>query len=83
MTSKEYELLSESIRPLMAAFGEDRIICVRAQPHGDGRLLKVSVQLPAGFINAEQALRHFDREWWLDNCHRSDGSLVFDYEIQT
>jgi len=49
----------------------------------DDSMLKVAVQLPADFAgDPERALRSFDREWWIGNCHRSRGSLVFDYEIQ-
>lgn len=79
-----FTLLVEAMRPLQKAFGEKRLLHIRVQYSDDDSLLKVAVQLPANFGNdqAEQALRSFDKEWWLKNCHRSGGSLVFDYEIQ-
>jgi hypothetical protein len=78
-----YELLAEAVGPLQNAFGEGRTVQLRLQSSGDESLLKVAVQLPADFAgDPERALRSFDDEWWLDNCHRSGGALVFDYEIQ-
>ena len=79
-----FELLSEAVRPLRKAFGEGRLMEIRTQDAEDGSFLNVAVQLPADFGDgrAEQALSSFDRDWWLDNCHRSGGSLVFDYEFR-
>jgi hypothetical protein len=78
-----YTLLVEAVSPLKNAFGEGRIVQVRVQFSDDDSLLKVAVQLPADFENdPERALRSFDEDWWLSNCHRSGGALVFDYEIQ-
>jgi hypothetical protein len=79
-----YMLLVEAVRPSQIAFGEKGLLHVRAQHSEDDWLLKVAVQLPANFGDdqAEEALRSFDREWWLNNCHRSGGVLVFDYEIR-
>ena len=77
------KLLIEAVQPLRTAFGEKRLLQVRVQNSDDDRLLRVAVQLPADFdCDAEGALRSFDREWWLKNCHRSGGTLVFDYEMQ-
>jgi len=78
-----FTLLIEAVGPLQMAFGEKRLLQVRVLHSDDDRLLKVAVQLPADFgSDAEDALRSFDREWWLQNCHRSGGMLVFDYEIR-
>jgi hypothetical protein len=71
------------VGPLQVAFGEGRIIQLRVQASDDDSLLKAAVQLPADFgDDPERALRSFDAQWWLDNCRRSGGALVFDYEIQ-
>lgn len=79
-----FALLEEAVRPLQIAFGDKRIFQARVRNSDDERLLKIAVQLPAdlGGLNPEQALASFDTEWWLNNCHRSRGVLVFDYEIQ-
>jgi hypothetical protein len=78
-----FSLLLEAVEPLRIAFGEKRLLQIRVQCSDDDRLLKVAVQLPADFgSDPETALRSFDRAWWLNNCHRSGGVLVFDYEIQ-
>jgi hypothetical protein len=77
-----FTLLIEAVQPLRIAFPEMRLLLVRLQHSDDDRLLKVAVQLPSNFSDdPESALRSFDREWWLSNCHRSGGVLVFDYEI--
>jgi len=78
-----FTLLNEAVRPLQIAFGERRLFHVRMQYSEDDSLLKVAVQLPADFADdPERALQDFDEKWWLDNCQRSRGALVFDYEIQ-
>ena len=78
-----YFLLVEAIEPLRQAFGEKTLLYMRIQSGDEDSLLKVAVWLPANFSNdPERALRSFDAEWWLNNCHRSGGALVFDYEMQ-
>lgn len=75
-------LLIEAVKPLRNAFGEGRILQLRVQSSDDDSFLKVAVQLPSHFDgDPERALRSFDAGWWLENCHRSGGALVFDYEI--
>jgi hypothetical protein len=69
--------------PLKNAFGESPTFQIRVQFSDDDSLVKVAVQLPADPQGEpERALRYFDEQWWLKNCHRSGGALVFDYEIQ-
>jgi hypothetical protein len=78
-----YRLLLEAVGPLQNAFGGGRIIHLRVLVSDDDSLIKVAVQLPADLDgDPERALRSFDNDWWLGNCHRSGGALVFDYEIQ-
>ena len=78
-----YELLIDAVKPLQYAFGDKRIVHVRVLSSDEDSLLKVAVQLPADFgADPERALQSFDEEWWLHNCHRSGGALVFDYEMQ-
>lgn len=77
-----YALLIDAVKPLRHAFGDKRIVHVRVQSSDEDSILKVTVQLPADFgADPERALRSFDEEWWLNNCHRSGGALVFDYEM--
>ena len=77
-----YSLLIEAVEPLRHAFGDKRLIYARIQSSDQDSLLKVVVRLPANFGgDPECALQIFDEEWWLNNCHRSDGALVFDYEM--
>lgn len=78
-----FRLLVEAVQPLRTVFGEKRLLQLRVQYSDEDSLLKVAVQLPADFGgDPEQVLHSFDTEWWLNNCHRSGGALVFDYEIQ-
>jgi hypothetical protein len=77
-----YPLLVEAVKPLQHAFGDRRLIYARIQSSDEDNLLKVVVRLPANFCSdPECALEAFDEEWWLNNCHRSGGVLVFDYEM--
>ncbi len=76
-----FPLLVEAVAPLNNAFC-GQVFHLRVLYSDDGRLLKVEALLPADFHDPDQALRSFDQAWWLDNCHRSGGALVFDYELQ-
>ena len=76
-----YQLLIDAVAPLRHAFGDKRVIHIRVQSSDEDSILKVAVQLPATFEgDPERALQSFDAAWWLHNCHRSGGVLVFDYE---
>ena len=78
-----YRLLLGAIDPLKRTFGEIRLIHLRVLSSDEDSFLKVAVQLPpSSTASAATALRSFDNAWWLDNCHRSGGALVFDYELQ-
>ena len=77
-----YPLLMEAAVALQNSFGADRILQIRMYASDDDTLLQVAVQLPRSFENPEHALNSFDSDWWLNNCQRSDGTLVFDYEIR-
>jgi hypothetical protein len=78
-----YWLLLEAVDPLRQAFGEKRLIYIRVQTCDEDSLLKVAVWLPTNFRDdPERVLQNFDKAWWLKNCHRSGGMLVFDYEMQ-
>ena len=77
-----FALLAEAVKALQNAFGKNRLLQVRVQHSDDDKLLKVAVLLPADFACPELALRSFDTGWWIDNCQRSSGALVFDCEIQ-
>jgi hypothetical protein len=83
MEPELYSLLIEAVEPLRHAFGDKRLIYARIESSDEDSLLKVTVRLPANFGDKpEDALQTFDEEWWLHNCHRSGGALVFDYEMQ-
>ena len=77
-----HSLLMEAVQPLHRAFGPTRVLCLRGQSSDDENLVSVIVRLPASFGDPEAALRAFDADWWLANCHRSDGVLAFDYETR-
>jgi len=77
-----FRILVEAAAPLHQAFGKRRVLQLRAQFSDEESMLKAVVRIPANFDDPERALRSFDAAWWLENCRRSGGSLVFDYEIQ-
>lgn len=78
-----YPLLLEAVEPLQQAFGDKHLLYMQVQTYDEDSILKVAVWLPANFgDDPEGALQAFDEGWWLNNCHRSGGALVFDYEMQ-
>jgi hypothetical protein len=77
-----YSLLIEAVEPLRQAFGDKRLMYIRVLSSDEDSILKVTIRLLANFgDNPEDALQAFDETWWLSNCHRSGGTLVFDYEM--
>jgi len=79
---KEYQLVCEAITPLRYAFGESIEIAVSIRVSEEDEAITVTVILPADFDgDPEAALQTFDKVWWLHNCHRSEGTLTFDYTI--
>jgi hypothetical protein len=78
-----YPLLLDAVEPLQQTFGNKRLIYIRVQTSDEDSILKVTIWLPTNFGgDPERVLQDFDKEWWLKNCHRSGGALVFDYEMQ-
>lgn len=76
------QLLDESLAPLLAAFPGVDAIVVRRLVTDEGDLWRVLVQVPADQeVDYERCLHTFDQAWWLQQCHRSAGDLVFDYEV--
>ena len=76
-----YQLLIEAVTPLHHAFGDTAILHMHIQSSDEDSILKVAVQLPATFEgDPDCALQAFDDAWWVHQCHRSGGVLVFDYE---
>lgn len=74
-------LLAEARPHLGRAFGVSRT-GLRYQRTDDGVHWKLVMLLPRDFSgDPEACLRQFDETWWLNNCHRSGGRLVFDYEV--
>lgn len=75
-------LLCEAVRPIRDAFGDQHFLQIGLEGSEDGFVINAVISLPENFPNPENALREFDQHWWLENCSRSYGSLVFDYELR-
>jgi hypothetical protein len=76
-----FALLKDAVKPLIAAFGDERLFQLEALESDEGTILRVIVKLPHKIGNITDMMSKFNREWWLDNCARSKASLVFDYEF--
>jgi hypothetical protein len=78
-----YALALEATPALEAAFGavlnwtELRML---RDEGGDALLLVVARVDSHDTAYLDGLLRLFDETWWLANCHRAGGQLVFDYE---
>jgi hypothetical protein len=73
-------LLMEAVPYLPKWFG-DRPLHLRVSYAEEEIALRASVVWPSALEPAEEALRAFDADWWLANCAKSDGYLVFDFEL--
>lgn len=76
-------LATESVPFLEAAFGassqgiQARIL----RDEAGAPMVRVVVLVAADdATDLDSLLRRFDQTWWLANCHRGEGRLVFDYE---
>jgi hypothetical protein len=74
------KLLLEAVRPLRTSFGE-KLLQLQANSDGDDIFLKSTILWPGDAASARAALDNFDQSWWLDNCTRAHGHLIFDYEL--
>jgi len=77
-----YQLLSEAVGHIHAEFGDAAMLQLKALESDEDVLMKVVIYSALGMAEAEAALGRFDETWWLDNCHRSPSTLVFDYAVR-
>jgi hypothetical protein len=76
-------VLYEAVRPLYQAFGRimPLTLTLVPDPEGGDAVARVVVQVPADWQgDPDEALRTFDEVWWLRNCSRSGGLVVWDAE---
>lgn len=79
-TPSLYPLLREAIDPLRKTFPSSTIFRIEALKDDDS-MLRVIARVPASAADAGERMRRFKENWWIQNCHRSEASLVFDYEL--
>lgn len=71
--------LVEEARPFFAEAFAGVLAGIELRPDGCG-LRVVALVTSDDLPRLERCLRTFVETWWLANCHRSPGLLVFDYE---
>jgi hypothetical protein len=74
------KLLLDAVQPLRESFGE-KLLQLQANSDGEDVSLRATILWPDSAESAHAALDNFDQRWWLDNCNRAHGYLVFDYEL--
>lgn len=74
-------LFFEAVAPLQESFGSTAVLRLSLLVSDDDYLLK-AVAVTRVDSDPERLLSDFDERWWIHNCRRSHGLLVFDYEIQ-
>ena len=74
------DLLLGAVPHLRQAFGES-LLRLTVGADDEDSAVKVSVPWRGTLEAAEGCLRAFDDSWWLDNCAKSNGYLVFDIEL--
>lgn len=74
------KLLIEAVQPLKKAFGY-KLVQLQGLSDGDDVSLTATVQWQDDANLARAARDNFDQDWWLANCNRAHGFLVFDYEL--
>lgn len=76
------DLLLEAAPLLKEYFGADAQIALRVRIDESGaQTLQSIVRWKGSLRDATAALERFDESWWLENCHRAFGNIVFDYEL--
>jgi hypothetical protein len=76
------DVLIDAVEPIKKAFGESltRRLTLAEDDEGS-RTLFCLVKFPGSLEQAQQALRSFDRNWWLENARDFGSKLNFDFEL--
>jgi hypothetical protein len=75
-------LLLEAAAYLRNCFGPIVPLRLTVSLEEDGSRTLQALAVWNGPLNeAKNALARFDMDWWLDNCRRSSGRTIFDYEL--
>ena len=76
-------VLLDAVPRLRDAFGTDATLQLQLMVEEDEPTILCGLVLWAGPLpSAQRALRRFDEAWWLSNCQRASGNLIFDYELR-
>ena len=75
-------VLLESEKHINDAFGESSLKTLAIVEDDEGyRTLFCFVVFPGTLVQAQEALRSFDRDWWLKSARRFGSRLNFDFEL--
>lgn len=75
-------VLLEAAPHLKQYFGADTPLHLRVNFDEDGSRTLQSLAIWKGTLReAKAALARVDKAWWLRNCRRGSGNIIFDYEL--
>jgi hypothetical protein len=76
-------ILLDAIPWLKKAFGNSAPFQLQLMVEEDEPTILCGLVLwTESLTSAQEALRRFDESWWLSNCRRASGNLIFDYELR-
>lgn len=76
-------LLLDAVPWLKSAFGDTATLQLQLMIEEDEPTALCGLVLwTDSLASAQEALRRFDESWWLNNCRRASGNLVFDIELR-
>ncbi|MFZ0629720.1 MAG: hypothetical protein WA399_02090 [Acidobacteriaceae bacterium] len=76
-------LLLDAVPWLKSAFGDTPTLQLQLMiEEGEPATLCGLVLWTGALESAKEALRRFDDNWWLSNCRRASGNLIFDIELR-
>ena len=75
-------VLLEASAHIDAAFGPERLRAIRlVRDDSEGSSVFGIIFWPGSAQSGDAALRRFDEQWWLRNCHRAGGAVNFNFEL--
>lgn len=76
-------VLLDAVPWLKTSFGADATLQLQLMLEEDEPTSLCGLVLWTGSLaSAQMALHEFDESWWLRNCQRASGNLIFDYELR-
>lgn len=75
-------LLQDMTKPIKKFFGQDCVLTLALDRSGDeSPIIRLAILWKDSLSAASAALNAFDEHYWINNCGRSSGNIVVNYDL--